>query len=261
MADREDMIRKVQALWAKADDAAATPAEREAAIDKARELMAKYTIDEMVLNEAKGAAKEDVILMDIRVTKSGEAEMVADQAVMLAHFIGTHNRCRQVIQNRDASISASTGTPIAGGTFLTVVGFRSDCEMVRDLYKNLAADMMLAAYDEPTGHMNKREKANYFANFCDGFAMRIDERLASINRRVHQIAEEGGGSMALVLRSRESEVKDTFEQMFPNLTTHRMSAVKHDPNAQARGSAAADKSELGQTKLENEKKGIGGSRG
>lgn len=260
MADRDDIIRKVQALWAKADDAAATEPERDAAISKARDLMAKYTIDEMVLNEAKAAGdKEDVILMDIRITKEGD-DLVSDQAIMLAHFIGTHNRCRQVIQTRGATVSSATGDPIDGGTFLTVCGYRSDCEMVRDLYRELAADMMLAVILEPTSHMGARDKKNYFANFCDGYAVRIDERLGEINKRVHEVAESTG-SMALVLRSREHAVADTFEQMFPNLSTHRMSAVRRDVNAQERGAAAADKAELGQTKVGSRKDALGAGDG
>lgn len=257
MADRDDVIRRVQALWAQADHPNTSPAEREVFVDKARELMAKYTIDEMVLNEAKsGNQREDVVLMDIRISKDGEAEWIADQAILLAHFIGTHNRCRQVIQRKSASVDVESGAPIAGGTFLTVCGFRSDCEMARDLYKSLATDMILAVALEPTSHMNKRDKDTYAANFCDGYAMRIDERLGSINRRVHEIADEGG-SMALVLRSRESEVKDFFDEMFPNLKTQKMAAVRRDDNARARGSAAADKAELGQTKLGHEKKAVG----
>lgn len=243
MADREDMIRKVQALWRQADDSSVSDAEKDAFVSKARDLMAKYAIDEMVLEEASGV-REAVVLSDIRIFEEGSrAVLVPDQRIYLAHVIGTHNRCRSVIRRMPASI-AMDGTPIKAGTYLTTVGFKSDTETVRLLYLALGVDMISAMTDEPTDHMNKSQRDNYFVNFCDGYVTRIDRRLADVNRKVHEVAESTNG-MALVLRSKEVEVADTFAKMFPKLGKQKVSRFSYDPNAQERGKVAADKANIG----------------
>lgn len=255
MADREDMIRKVQALWARADHPNTPEAEKEACITKARDLMAKYTIDEMVLAEAKGI-EDAVVLSDIRITSDTDTqyEMVNDQRIMLAHFIATNNRCKTVIIHKSSTVDATTGNPIVGGQFMQVVGYKSDVDMVRDLYFSLGMDMLMALFDEKTDHMKGRAYNNFAANFCDGFACRIDDRLKAIKKQVEVLAESTGNLLP-VLRSRELAVQDTFTKMYPSLTTVRMAKMQYDPNAQARGRAAADKADLGQSKVG------GGSRG
>lgn len=252
MADREDMIRKVQALWRQADDASTTSAEKDAFIAKAQEMMAKYAIDEMVLEEASGS-REAVILSDIRIFVEGKNTLVPDQRIYLAHIIGTHNRCKSVIRRMPASVSPD-GEPIKAGTYLTTVGFKSDTLTVRLMYTILGTDMISAMMDEPTDHMTGPQQKNYYANFCDGYVDRIDGRLRDINRRVHEVAESTNG-MALVLRGKELEVADTFKQMFPKLGSQKVTKFQHDPNARERGAAAADKADLGG-------KGVGqGTRG
>lgn len=252
------MIRKVQALWRQADDAAATESEKETFVSKARELMAKYAIDELVLEESSGV-KEAIVMADIKVFDEGKTTLVPDQRIYLAHVIGTHNRCKSVIRRMPASVDAETGAAIKAGTYLTVVGFRSDTITVRLLYQAIGADMIFAMTEEPTDHMTKKQRENYFVNFCDGFVYRIDQRLKDINRRVHTLAEEtqgSTGSMALVLASKELEVANQFQALFPQLGKAKVSRFQHDPNAQARGAAAADKTNLGGTGV-----GSGGPKG
>ena len=252
MADRDDVIRKVQALWAKAD-ATNFEAEREAFVAKARDLMAQYTIDEMVLQEAGQGAVEAVVMADIRIMFDDDKDSndVADQRIMLANFIGIHNRCKCVVRRMPASVGED-GRPIRAGTYLTAVGFKSDVDTVRAMYSLIAVDMMFCMLQEPTSHMRAAEKRNYFANFADGYAWRISERLAEINRKVHDMAEHtetSHGSMALVLQSREVEVADRFAQMFPKLGKQKVAKFSHDPNAQKRGQRAAENADLGGKKV------------
>lgn len=242
MAEREDMIRKGQALWRQADDPAATEAEKDAFLSKARELMAKYAIDEIVLEEASGV-HEAIVLADIKIFDEGKNTLVADQRIYLAHVIGIHNRCKSVIRRMPASVDATTGAPIKAGTYLTVVGFRSDTVTVRLLYQAIGADMIFAMSEEPTDHMKVAARNNYSANFCDAFVFRIDERLRDMQTRVEEIASEK--SLLPVLRSREFEVKDQFDAMFPNLKSQKVSRMQYDQNACERGKAAANKANVG----------------
>src|SRR4249919_2726306 len=106
VSNEEDIVRRVQALWAKADDPAATGPEREAFVAKARELMAKHAIDEIVLSEAKSASgvREDVVLSDILLyaTDQEKSSLVPDQRMKLAHYIAMHNRCKGIITEKPA---------------------------------------------------------------------------------------------------------------------------------------------------------------
>lgn len=259
MADRDDIIRKVQSLWQRADHPNTPEAERQSCIAKAQELMAKYTIDEMVLQESSG--KQDaIILSDIRITTEGDSlAYVDDQRILLGHFIALHNRCQTVIRVQGSSIDGKTGEPVKGGTFLTVVGYQSDVDMVKDLYVALGMDMLTGMFAEKVDHVPARERKAKFASFCDGYAMRIGERLAAIATRVQTMAVEhdhdSGTSMALVLRSKEVAVRDTFADMFPNLKVQKIKTFKYDANYAERGRQAANKADLGQTKVG------GGSRG
>lgn len=253
---REDVIRIVQGLWRKADDPATPEGERNSLIEKARDLMARHAIDEMVLDEAANKADKDVIIMGrIRVADDDKDDkhVVSDQRMYLANSIAVNNRCRCVITHVNATVSED-GRPIKSGTEMIVVGYRHDVDTVRILYTELATDMILAMMLEPTDHMTVRERNNYNANFCDGYATRIDGRLRSIKVRVEAMA--GDTNLLPVLRSKEVAVLDEFNKRFPKLGQQKVSRYHNDPSAKARGAAAAEKADIGGTKV-----GGGGPKG
>lgn len=252
MADRESMIRKVQALWKLADDPGNTVEARESAQFKARDLMAKYQIDEIVVQEQSGQ-REAIVMKSIRITKDGKVAKFEDQRKALAAIIARENRCRCVIQYLDTSADVDTGKKIAGGFFITVVGYKSDTEFVADLYWMVAMQMLESALEEVV------QTANYQANFTAGYVDRINQRLKEIHKRVDTMADEQeGGSMALVLVSRSEAVEKKFEEQFPNLRREKASRkYNYDPNAHERGAAAANRADLGQTKVEGSKKEVG----
>jgi hypothetical protein len=256
MADEADIVRKVQALWAKADDPAATPAEKEAFTEKARELMAKHAIDEMVLAQAS-SVEESIILADILVhTESGDMSqqntLVPEQRIRLANVIYTHHRCYGILRWLPASVKAD-GSPQAAGRYLTVVGHKSDVQMVRLMFNGLLQDMIIAMSFEPVTHMTKPEQKNFYENFCDGYAERINVRLYEVEARIEQMANEG--SLLPVLRDRKAQVMDKVDAMWPDRKVERAKQVKYNGAARERGIAAADKANIGAGK-----KGVGGER-
>lgn len=249
MADRESMIRKVQALWALADDPSNTNEARDAALTKARDLMAKYQIDEIVVQEKSGQ-REAIVMKSIRITKDGKAAKFEDQRKALAAIIARENRCRCVIEYKNETANIVTGKKIAGGFFITTVGYESDTKTVEDLYWMIAMQMLESALEEAV------QTVNYQANFASGYVDRINQRLKEIHRRVETMAEgmEGGG-MALVLVDRSKAVEQQFQSLFPNLKTVKASKkYNYDPNAHERGAAAANRADLGQTKIEGGRK-------
>lgn len=256
MADEADIIRKVQALWAQADDPA-TPAEaRPAFVAKARELMAKHAIDEMVLAEA-GNGEEQIVLADILLYtfdegKNGQQALVPDQRVHLANYIYTHHRCKGVLDEKRASIRED-GTKVLAGKYLVVIGYKSDVDMVRLMYFALAGDMIIAMSMEDTSHMGAVDRRNYLKNFCDGYADRIRERLAETEVRVEQMAAES--NLLPVLVSRKDKVEKRMKEIWPNLRTTYAKSYSFDSDARRRGRAAADKANIGASQ-----KGVGGRR-
>jgi Protein of unknown function (DUF2786) len=250
-AKRLAMIERVQKLWALADHPNTGEAERDNAVAQAKNLMAKYQIDEIVLSSSKGV-DEDVVLASFRCTRFDDAGkeigMVPRQRVVLAHFIGLNNRCRSIVEKKHMTVDQVTGKEIPGGTFLTVVGFKSDVDWVRDLYTTLSVDMLEQLMSEPVivtkGYVAGTE--NFAKNFAMGYADRINERLGDIARQV----ERGLGSeksTALVLVDRSAKVEDRVELLFPSAARGGYNAAagtKHDGNAQARGRRAANVADL-----------------
>lgn len=247
--DRETVIKIVQDLWRKAEHPNTPPAERELSIQRANELMAKYAIEEIAMQEATGT-REEIVLANIRITEDGRKALVKDQRIALAWVVGRHNRCRGVIRTMPETADVETGARVPGGTFLTVMGYVSDTRFVREFYSGLVMDMMGAMLDE------KVQTENYRVSFCAGFVTRVDERLTEMERLV----EAEAGSLLPAIVDRKGKVDDAFDTMFPNLKAAKVSRRNYDPNAIARGRKAADQTDMGQTKIGTTREAIGQER-
>src|SRR5262245_14673545 len=194
---QEDVVRKVQALWAKADDNGASPAERAAATAKARELMAKWAISEMQV-AAASEVHEAVIIRDIMlfeifdeddVDASEAMSPVPNERMMLAHYIAMNHRCKDIITEKEASIYED-GTAQLAGKYMLVMGFRRDVRMVEVMYSSLVSDMIVQFYRTNLRHVKgHRKRDNIMRNFCEGYVKRVGERLADVSRAVYEAAQ------------------------------------------------------------------------
>lgn len=243
--DRESVIKIVQQCWRLAEHPNTPAHERELAIQRARELMAKYAIEEIAMQEASGT-REEIVIANIRITEDGKPAMVKEQRIALAYVIARNNRCKGVVRSLEPSVHPDTGVRINGGTFLTVMGYVSDTRFVREFYAGLVMDMIGALLDE------KVQTENYRVSFCAGFVTRVDERLVAIGRMV----EAEAGSLLPAIVDRASKVDDQFAEMFPNVTQRKVSRRTYDPNAVARGRQAANSSDIGQEKIARTREAI-----
>lgn len=257
MSNEEDIVRKVQALWRKVDDPAATEAEKRAAAEKARELMAKWAIDELVLSEASETG-EPIVIGDLFLGGIGNdgyflsTELVPDQRMKLAHYIAIHHRLRSIVTNKYASVD-DDGSEMPSGKYLQLIGFRSDVAMTRALNQGLSADMIVAMSKEPTTHMTNTERKFYWMSFCDGYASRIEQRLDEVDHRVDEMAAEG--SLLPVLANRKDAVDKFVDDMYgDDLKPAREKMYRFDPAAARRGAKAAERANIGL-------KGVSGNRG
>lgn len=236
--DRDTVIKIVQDCWRRAEHPNTPPEERETALRMAKDMMAKYAIEEIAMQEASGT-REEIVLANIRITEDGRTALVKDQRIALAWVVARNNRCRGVIRTLDETADVDTGKRVPGGTFLTVMGYVSDTRFVREFYAGLVMDMMGAMLDE------KVQTENYRVSFCAGFVSRVDERLIETGKAI----EHDAGDLLPVLVDRKSHVDDQFDEMFPNLKKTRVSRRNYDPNAVARGRSAANSADIGQEKI------------
>jgi len=89
----------------------------------------------------------------------------------------------------------------------------------------------------------------YQRNFARGFTDRVEIRLYDIRRRSEEQVK--GASTSIVLRSKQEDVLAVYRDLFPKLgRPYRPTAKsKFDANARLRGREAADRADLGQTRV------------
>lgn len=216
-------------MLAKAESTA-FPAEAEALLAKAQELMARHAIDEAMLTEAAGRSSKQ-ITTEVVIT---EAPYAGAKAALLSR-VADANHCRMVIQGgREGSVRTCV-----------LVGHEADIANVRSLFAALslhATRAMLAA-PVPTHDTPRR----FRHAFLLAFAHRIGERLREAAQHAEADAATNAAgsdrSVALVLRDRRSAVDRALAEQFPRLRTVR-SQVSSSAGVQS-GRVAADRAALG----------------
>lgn len=261
---REDIVSTIQKCFALADDPAATPAERELAFERARDLMAKFTIEDIELSAAKGS-EDSIIFAEIRITiqdvESGETRgEIPDQRILLAHYIARNTHCKCVITNKGIEYDVNSGKPTGQpGTFMVVVGYSHDVQLVRSLYQALQQDMMMQMWEEPGYLLAKKVsvKKEFAMNFGDRYAVRINQRLGAMSQAVDDVVSSVSNSMALAVIDRKTKVEQFFDQMYPpkSLRSQHVASFGYNESARRRGEQAANIADLGAGKLGGGSKG------
>lgn len=229
--DERRMLEKVRALLAKAES---TEFDEEAEVftAKAQELMARYAIDEAMIEAAAGGfaggwgsgPTVDEMLVTI-------ADPYASPKALLLHAIALENRCRSVYHQ---------GRGTAG-----VIGSATDRQAVDVLYTSLLVQAVAAmrragSHTDADGTSRTR---SFRTAFLTSFAMRIGERLAEATQRATAAAvEEVGAGFLPVLARRSDEVDRVLRERYPR----RVSARRTVSNAAGwhAGRAAADEARL-----------------
>jgi len=224
---RGSIVRRIQALL---DKAASTsyPAEAEALLSKAQELMTRHAIDEASL-ESSHRGGRGIVARELMV----EVPYASAKTALLGAVLRA-NGCRLVFHGG------------RGPRLCTLVGHESDLDHALALYQVLsmqAIRAMLAA--QPPDWEGVR---SFRHAFLLGFAARIGQRLReAADVATQQTSDEGGTSTALVLTNRRTEVDSELSRLFPNLGTARRTASSGI--GAASGRAAADRAPLGRTTL------------
>lgn len=247
MTDQEKYADKIAKLLRKAENSAATPAEAEAFVTKAQELMTTYAITEELLARARGVnleQREEIVEETIDYTG------IYRQALYdIGSAIAKANNCRCLVSNLTYKKPQTTR--------LHVIGFKSDVDRVRMLDASLQIQaiggMRKAEKDFLQSWMSGMQKYKSRRDFIFGFAHGLDQQLARANRRAeaeaaaqeeirltgtgvdcpsaHATAEQ---SVTLVVRDKRERVQDWMDKTYGD-SLRSVSRRYSSGSGQARG--------------------------
>lgn len=235
------LLAKVRALLAQAESTT-FEAEAEAFTAKAQELMARHAID-AALVWSRAASRDRPVSVRVPVD-----DPYAEEKVRLLGIVAASSRCRAVHHERLGLVS--------------VFGFRSDVAAAEVLFTSLLVQSQSAMRAEaasapPGSHVRG---ARFRRGFLHGFASRIGQRLAAVNRTVEEETVSGGelggagpgpaagsrrhASLLPVLAARLDAVDEAIAEDL-GATTQRVAGRKYyDRLGWERGGLAADRAEI-----------------
>ena len=222
-------------LLAKAEDPATTPEERETIQDRVVYLMAKFSIDQSIL-DAKEKKEYKVIPVRYKITNPYK-----NQRTLLLNNIGITFGCSITMHMGDDSY--------------TLYGHEDDQEKVFILYNSLLIQMFTAMASaqefKPTHEHGKR----FNTSFVNGFVLTVISRVKDAYTRAKQDVQETdtGNGAELVLVDRKKAVDDIFNRIFPKFTTNAMNLTTTSAHGSRAGHSAGRNADIGQTGLSGRK--------
>ncbi len=224
MTHPDRTLARIRALLAKAEHPSTPPPEAEAMSEKAAELMARYAIDEALVDAASPTG----------VAPGGRAVAVpppyAVPKSVLLSGVATAYRVRAVI-SRDAS---------GEGRLCTLVGFPSDIALVEMLFTSLLLQASAAMRLASNGQCRVRA---FRHAFLMGYAGTVTRRVVAAQQRsVDEEVSKGAASTEVVLADRRDAVDRATAEMFPRLG--RLRTTVSDGGGLVAGQAAGARADL-----------------
>jgi hypothetical protein len=221
------IAERVRALLAKAESTE-FPEEAETYTAKAQALMAKYAIDQLAVDAARGRPAGDVVSRHIDL----DVPYGSAKCNLLA-AVGQANHCEVLWSSR-------TRTAI-------VFGFEPDLDAVELLFTSLltqATTAMLQASRQEDGTSVRSFRHAFFV----AYAGRVGFRLHEVARAAVQAGEaEHGNDLLPALVRKDEAVRRAVAEEFPR-TRSKPVSISNGWGLRA-GEAAADRADLGGTRL------------
>jgi hypothetical protein len=208
----DDILMRVRKLLAVAEHPSTPPGEADAAARAAERLIAKYAVDEALLDAvapSRTAPKVRNLIVD------------APYATAKTTLVGAVAAAYDV-----RAISHRGREPL----LMTLIGFEADLAVVDLLYTSLLLQATTAMRRQSTRGRGFRRA------FLIGFAAEVGDRLAAARREA--VAQSGGTSTALALRDRARDVDAAVREQFPRLKTTRATVSDHGGLFAGRASGA-----------------------
>ncbi|MFW6597452.1 DUF2786 domain-containing protein [Propionibacteriaceae bacterium Y2011] len=218
----DPVLQKVRALLAKAES---TEYEAEAMTftAKAQELMTRHAIDQAVVEGSRPTTGPAVVRLPVDAP-------YADAKALLLQTIAAETRCRALYLGGDVQLS-------------NVVGFPTDLAAVELLYTSLLVQAQHALAEVTAGVPagTRRRSTGFKSAFLQGFANRIGDRLAEVNRLAY--SDDRAETFLPVLRSRDEQVDAFMGDTFGRTTQSRVRGG-YDHDGYHRGGMAGDAARL-----------------
>lgn len=227
----DSLLDKVRKLLAKAE-ATDFPGEAETLSAKAAELIAKYGIDQALLDN-ENLTRDEVGTLDIALDKP----YALDKA-HLANALALALRCKAIRHSN--------------GGVLKVFGFAADLERLEILYTSLLVQATRGVLAAPTpAYANT---TSFRKSWLTGFTVRVARRVREAEAAAaQQVQTPAGVSTALVLRSRSTLVDQAFADAYPHTRHGRRTLGRSGYEA---GQAAGSRADIGQHRVGGQRAAI-----
>lgn len=242
--------QKILKLLAKAEST--TPEEAEALVEKAQELMQRYSITEAAIAHAKGEKSKPQQIVRKRFHFEGR---FARAHVVLVGIVAGAGGMRSV-QRRARSEASGHWNAVD----VDIVGFETDVDNAELLITSLLIQSAQAAnaygktwkLDNP--HTNANTLTAEKVSFVIGYASGIGSKLRAARKRAETEvkAERGERSVALAIVDKKKQVDEWMDHTYGKLRSTRGPSAR--TSSYQRGSVAGQNANLGGT-------GIQGARG
>lgn len=216
----EALLARVKAMLRLAEDPGATEAEAEAFLKKATELMAKYGIEQALLQGDDPVSEQPSDrVVDVTAPWMRECKR-------LLSWIADAMRCHAIYPGGQANRHR-----------VHLFGFASDLQAVEVLYVSLRLQMLQGADLADTRHRPDGEDARaYKRSWMLGFVRAVTTRIAEAERAARDDTERdrhtdspdapAGRSVALVLADRTTAIQAEVASQYPKLGKARRTRFK-----------------------------------
>lgn len=233
----EGVLSKISKLL-RQSERGATEEERAAFFQRAQVLATKNSLALAVAraHAEAGEKREEVEEIQYHLGKPRERGLV--EKVSLISGIGSSNDVKVLIWH--------------GNTRVSLIGFKSDIEVVTALYESLVSQLEFAwvEYDAeyrrtvPAGQREHamRRKLSFYQGYCDRVIFRLREAAKAAVAEIEETSTE----TSLVLRNKQLEVGDWVNNQYPNLGS--WSGVNRFGTGYTSGSEAGQSASFGTEK-------------
>ncbi|MDX6263284.1 MAG: hypothetical protein QOH84_4972 [Kribbellaceae bacterium] len=222
----DKMLGRIRALLAKAE-ATDFPDEAEALSGKAQELMAKFSLDQALVDADPGLDLPD----DSGARRIWVETPYVSAKAQLVGAVASANRCRTVSMEQLAVV--------------TIVGAELDLQLTELLSTSLLvqANRAMLAAGKHIGRRGESRTRSFRQSFLMAYAQRIGERLQATTDATQAAVPAADADRLLpVLTRREEQVEKLFTKLFPDTITRR-TRITNGAGWEA-GLTAADQAQL-----------------
>ncbi|WP_267716732.1 DUF2786 domain-containing protein [Streptomyces sp. CoH17] len=256
--DEDKVIAKIQKLLALAEKGG-TPEEKELAMSRAQEMMTTYAIEQARLfqSDFRKADEEPII----KRTKLSRDSSTYEERFSLLRSIARNNRCKVVtFQRPKYKMVHGRWTKTRFHEiceFADIVGYKNDVAFVEIMFNTLLLQLwneynkaLRAERDEYYGGqaMPRNKQQAFKASFFQSYAWRIEDRLEEINKNT-----DSAGELALI--DPTEKINAFLEGKYASGDADvKFKSNGYDGIGSLAGRTAADRADLGQTRVKNNKK-------